>query len=64
MVKKGDVMTKHPSETSKQADESDPDELVVEVLNPRYKGATPLMVARALLQRPKKDDQKVDGDDR
>ena len=26
----------------------------VDVINPRYEGATPLMVARALLQRPKK----------
>ena len=30
----------------------------VEVRNPRYEGATPLMVAKALLQRPKKTDQE------
>ena len=31
----------------------------VEILNPRYKGATPEMVARALLQpRPVKDDEE------
>lgn len=35
----------------------------VEVVNPRYKGATPEMVARALLQRPKpKQDDEDDKD--
>ena len=54
-------MTKHPPETSNTAmptDKSDPDDLDVEVLNPRYKGATPLMVARAMLQTPKKAKQE------
>ena len=34
----------------------------VVIRNPRYEGATPLMVARALLQRPKKDDQRENDD--
>ena len=64
MVKKGDVMTKHPPETLNTAmptDKSDPDEIEVVVLNPRYAGATPAMVALALLQRPKKADQEDGG---
>ena len=32
----------------------------VEVVNPRYEGATPIMVAKALLQRPKKDEKASD----
>ena len=34
-----------------------PADIEIVVVNPRYEGATPLMVARALLQRPKKDEQ-------
>ena len=54
--RKGDVMTKHPPETLNTAmptDKSDPDDFVVEVLNPRYKGATPEMVMRALIRNLK-----------
>ena len=40
-----------------------PAEIEVEVVNPRYKGATPLMVAKALLQRPKKAAEKPSGKD-
>ena len=37
-----------------------PKDIKIDVKNPRYEGATPLMVARALLRRPKKDDQRDD----
>ena len=33
-----------------------------EVLNPRYRGATPQMVAMALLRHKKKPERKVDKD--
>ena len=36
------------------------DQKDVEVLNPRYGGATPEMVGRALLQRPPKDEKTAD----
>ena len=61
-VKKGDVMTKHPPETSNPTGRPDPDDIKVDVINPRYKGATPAMVALALLQRPKKAEQEDDGE--
>ena len=48
-------MTKHPPETSNPTGMPDPDDIKIDVINPRYKGATPGMVALALLQRPKKD---------
>ena len=54
--RKGDVMTKHPLETSNTAmptDKPEPDKIEVEVLNPRYKGATPEMVMRALIRNLK-----------
>ena len=31
-------------------------DIEVEVVNPRYEGATPEMLGRALLQRPQKDE--------
>ena len=34
----------------------------IEVVNPRYKGATFEMVVKAMLQRPRKADQEGDGD--
>lgn len=34
----------------------------VEVLNPRYKGATPEMVGRALLRQPEEASEEGDGD--
>ena len=34
-----------------------PKDIEIEVVNPRYEGATPIMVAKALLQRPKKDEK-------
>ena len=34
----------------------------IEVVNPRYKGATFEMVVKALLQRPRKADQEEDGE--
>ena len=37
-----------------------PADIEIEVVNPRYEGATPIMVAKALLQRPKKKDKKGD----
>ena len=33
-----------------------PKDIEIEVVNPRYEGATPIMVAKALLRRPKKDE--------
>ena len=32
----------------------------IDVVNPRYEGATPLMVTRALLQRPPKGEKASD----
>ena len=58
-------MTKHPPETLNTAmptDKSDPDEIEVEVLNPRYEGATVEMVVKAMLQRPRKSDQDGEGE--
>ena len=37
-----------------------PTDIKVDVINPRYEGATPLMVAKALLQRPPKDKKSSD----
>ena len=39
-----------------------PDGREVEVLNPRYEGATVEMVVKAMLQRPRKSDQDGDGE--
>ncbi len=39
-----------------------PKNIEVNVKNPRYEGATPGMVARALLRRPKKVDQESEGE--
>ena len=47
-------------ETDKPA-ETDPDDIKIDVINPRYKGATPAVVALALLQRPKKAEQEDGG---
>ena len=38
-----------------------PDGREVEVLNPRYEGATVEMVVKALLQRPRNADQESEG---
>ena len=49
-------MTKHPLETSNTAmptDKPETEDSEVEVLNPRYKGATPEMVMRALIRNLK-----------
>ena len=40
-----------------------PKDIEIEVVNPRYEGATPIMVAKALLQRPKKDKKADKGND-
>ena len=43
-----------------ETDKTDPDKIEVEVLNPRYKGATPAMVGLALLKhKPKGGDGKA-----
>ena len=47
-------MTKDPKTRAKN--------IKIDVINPRYEGATPLMVAKALLQRPKKAAQTDDGE--
>ena len=39
-------------------DKPKPADLKIEVVNPRYEGATVEMVVKAMLQRPKKADQK------
>ena len=49
-------MAKHSPETIKQPDTPDPDE--IEVLNPRYKGATPKMLVCAMIRTPKKTEQE------
>lgn len=36
-----------------------PADIEIDVVNPRYEGATPDMVVRALLRRPKRADQEV-----
>ena len=36
-----------------------PAEIEIDVVNPRYEGATPEMVGRLLLQRPPKDEKPV-----
>ena len=43
-------------------DKPKPADLKIEVVNPRYEGATVEMVVKAMLQRPKKADQGGDGD--
>ena len=45
------------STDSKPTAPKPPKDIEIEVVNPRYEGATPIMVAKALLQRPKKDEQ-------
>ena len=47
-------MNKH----SKPSAPKPPNEIKIEVVNPRYEGATFEMVVKAMLQRPKKADQK------
>ena len=37
-----------------------PKDFKIDVKNPRYEGATPLMVAKALLQRPPKGEKASD----
>ena len=37
-----------------------PKDIKIDVKNPRYEGATPLMVAKALLRRPPKDKKSSD----
>ena len=39
-----------------------PADIKVDVVNPRYEGATFEMVVKAMLQRPEKADQSGDGD--
>ena len=39
-----------------------PKNIKVDVVNHRYEGATFEMVVKAMLQRPRKFDQEVDGD--
>ena len=43
-------------------DKPKPADLDIEVVNPRYEGATIEMVVKAMLQRPRKSDQEGDGD--
>ena len=38
------------------------DKIEIEVVNPRYEGATIEMVVKAMLQRPRKTDQEGDGE--
>ena len=52
-------MTKNKTPSN---DKPKPADIKIEVVNPRYEGATPLMVAKALLQRPKKAAQTDDGE--
>ena len=52
-----------PQLTMRKALKPSPADIEIDVDNPRYEGATPLMVARALLQRPKKDDDQRENDD-
>ena len=40
-----------------------PKDIEVDVKNPRYEGATFEMVVKAMLQRPRKSDQKGDDDE-
>ena len=53
-------MNKHSKPTAPKAPK--PKDIEIEVVNPRYEGATPIMVAKALLQRPKKAAQTDDGE--
>ena len=39
-----------------------PKNIEIEVVNPRYEGATFEMVVNAMLQRPRKSDQEGDGE--
>ena len=52
-------MNKHSKPTAPQA----PKDIEIEVVNPRYEGATFEMVVKAMLQRPKKADRKGDDDE-
>ena len=58
-------MTKLPPATDATPEEiakaSNPADIEVEVLNPRYEGATIGMVVKAMLRRPRKADQEGDG---
>ncbi len=47
-------MNKH----SKPSAPKPPTNIKIEVVNPRYEGATVEMVVKAMLQRPRKDDDK------
>ena len=39
-----------------------PKDIEIDVVNPRYEGATFEMVVKAMLRRPRKDDQGDDGE--
>ena len=51
-------MNKHSKPTAPQA----PKNIEIEVVNPRYEGATFEMVVKAMLRRPKKATQTDDGE--
>ena len=48
---------------SKPSAPKPPKDIKIEVVNPRYEGATFEMVVKAMLQRPRKSDQKGDDDE-
>ena len=48
-------MTKNKTPSN---DKPKPAETKIDVVNPRYEGATVEMVVKAMLQRPRKDDDK------